>query len=292
MKFNNTKIMRIALFLFVASLAACGGGGGTSAALGNNTGSNSTYAIGGMVTGLASGTSLVLQNNGGDDLSITANGTFVFATSLADTAAYAVTVLTQPAGQTCTVTNATGTVAGASVTNILVTCSAGGGTNTGGGSTTITSYTGTLQFDLSTGASGVANVTWTKFEDLGDTRRYLPSGNMLVDFNVQGCTPLLAQNIAIATSSAASPAETLVVYTSTNVAYPQQYQFTLTGAGNVTLQCGGSSVTMQASSLLPIIVGNCFGGPMPAFTNEALLDDTWSCSIVGVNSATWSFAGQ
>ena len=39
-----------------------------------------TYTIGGTVTGLTS--TLVLQNNGGDDLTRTADGAFTFATAL------------------------------------------------------------------------------------------------------------------------------------------------------------------------------------------------------------------
>jgi hypothetical protein len=79
-----------------------------------------TYSVGGTISGL-SGT-VVLQNNGGDDLSIAANGAFTFATALNDGAAYAVSVLTQPAGQTCTVSNGAGTVSGADVTIVSVTC--------------------------------------------------------------------------------------------------------------------------------------------------------------------------
>lgn len=79
-----------------------------------------TYSIGGALTGLAG--TVVLQNNGGDDLTLTANGVFNFATSLRDTTAYTVTVRTQPAGQSCTVTNGSGTLAGANVTNVAVNC--------------------------------------------------------------------------------------------------------------------------------------------------------------------------
>ena len=46
---------------------------------------------------------VVLQDNGGDDLSVSANGAFTFATALAGGAAYGVTVKTNPAGQTCSV---------------------------------------------------------------------------------------------------------------------------------------------------------------------------------------------
>jgi hypothetical protein len=85
----------------------------------------SSFTVGGSVSGL-SGT-VVLQDNGGDDLSVTANGSFTFATSLASGAAYAVTVKTNPSGQTCTVSSGSGTVGTANVTNVAVTCAASSG---------------------------------------------------------------------------------------------------------------------------------------------------------------------
>ena len=80
-----------------------------------------TYTIGGAVSGLVSG-GLVLQDNGADDLTVSANGNFTFATAIAPAGAYAVTILTQPAGQTCSVSNASGSVSSANITNISVTC--------------------------------------------------------------------------------------------------------------------------------------------------------------------------
>jgi subtilisin-like proprotein convertase family protein len=81
-----------------------------------------TYTIGGAVTGLVGG-SVVLQNNDGNNLTMTANGAFTFTTPIASGATYTVTVLTQPAGQACTVTNGAGTVTNANVTNVQVSCS-------------------------------------------------------------------------------------------------------------------------------------------------------------------------
>ncbi len=68
------------------------------------------------------GAGLVLRNNGGDDLAVSANGAFTFATSLTSGSTYAVTVATQPSGQTCSVSNGSGTVAGANVTTVAVAC--------------------------------------------------------------------------------------------------------------------------------------------------------------------------
>ena len=78
-----------------------------------------SYTIGGSVSGLNG--SVVLQNNGGDNLTVSSNGPFMFFTALDYGSNYAVTVLTQPTGQTCTVSNGTGT-ANANVTDIAISC--------------------------------------------------------------------------------------------------------------------------------------------------------------------------
>jgi uncharacterized repeat protein (TIGR01451 family) len=82
-----------------------------------------TYTIGGTVSGSNGGT-LVLQNNGGDNLSVNGDGAFTFATPVASGAAYAVTILTQPAGRVCTLGNASGTVGAGNVTDVGITCAA------------------------------------------------------------------------------------------------------------------------------------------------------------------------
>lgn len=80
-----------------------------------------TYTVGGSVSGL-SGT-LVLQNNSADNLSLSSTTSFTFSTAIADGSSYNVTVLTQASGQTCTVSNGSGNIAAANVTNVTVTCS-------------------------------------------------------------------------------------------------------------------------------------------------------------------------
>lgn len=82
--------------------------------------STNTRTIGGTVSGL-SGT-VVLQNNGSDSLSISSDGPFTFPTPLAQGATYNVTVLTQPATQTCTINNGSGSVGETNVTNVQVIC--------------------------------------------------------------------------------------------------------------------------------------------------------------------------
>ncbi len=79
------------------------------------------FSVGGSVTGMTTAGPLVLQNNGGDTVNVTGNTTFNFPVQDTGTA-YNVAVLTQPPGQTCTVTNASGVIANSNVTNVTVTC--------------------------------------------------------------------------------------------------------------------------------------------------------------------------
>jgi N-acetylneuraminic acid mutarotase len=118
-----TKLIRVALPLSALLLTACSAGGGAGSATPPVNGLAS-YTVGGSVTGLLTNGSVVLQNNGGNNTTVSANGSFSFATSIASGSTYAVTVLTQPTGQTCSITNGSGSSASANVTNIAINCSA------------------------------------------------------------------------------------------------------------------------------------------------------------------------
>ncbi len=87
-------------------------------------GATLTFSIGGTVAG-ASG-ALTLQNSNGTTLGVAASGPFTFATQMASGAAYNVTVAVPPGSQTCAVSNGSGTVSVGNITNIAVTCTAGG----------------------------------------------------------------------------------------------------------------------------------------------------------------------
>jgi hypothetical protein len=100
------------------------------------------YTISVAVTGLT-GTGLVFQDNGGDNLSVPTSGTYPFATQIASGSTYNVTILTQPSGQSCSLgSNAAGT-ATADVT-VAVTC---GATTTYTITATVTGLTGTLKLE-------------------------------------------------------------------------------------------------------------------------------------------------
>lgn len=99
---------------------------------GNSTGTSSfgvritvhgRFTISGLVSGLT-GTGLVLTNNGGDDLAITADGPFTFATALPAASAFSVAVAVQPTGQTCSVSAGGGFLTNDNYGQVAVICSA------------------------------------------------------------------------------------------------------------------------------------------------------------------------
>ena len=107
------SLRRLAIIGVSLALAACGSS--------QNWDDSSPYdTIGGTVSGFTGGT-LALWNNGGDKLAIAGNGPFTFPLQIANGSDYSVVVATQPAGQTCTVTNGSGTARG-DVTSVTVTC--------------------------------------------------------------------------------------------------------------------------------------------------------------------------
>jgi 6-phosphogluconolactonase (cycloisomerase 2 family) len=108
----------VASLALTGILAGCGGGGG-----GGGTTVASTFTVGGKVSGLLTGNSVVLLDNGGNAITVGSNVAFTFSSAVTNAAGYAVTVKTQPAGQTCAVTNGSGTIAGVNVTNVAVVCS-------------------------------------------------------------------------------------------------------------------------------------------------------------------------
>ncbi len=84
------------------------------------------YTVGGTLTGLPAGDTVTLQDNGSNNLTLSANGTFTFPTALPNGHAYSVTVSGTSGGTptTCTLTNGSGTISGANVTNVAVQCTA------------------------------------------------------------------------------------------------------------------------------------------------------------------------
>ncbi len=128
-------LITLLLITAVMLLQACSSGGG---------GPTPTYTVGGAVTGLGN-TPVVLQNN---------NTTYTFTTALTQGIAYNITVLTQPTGYSCSVSNGAGTVGSQNIINIDVSCAAlptytVGGSVTGLGSNPVVVQNNSEQLSIS-----------------------------------------------------------------------------------------------------------------------------------------------
>jgi 6-phosphogluconolactonase len=111
MMFLRMLVMTVWVVGMVTILASCGTSPGYS------------YTISGSVSGMI-GSGLVLQNNGGDDLSFSDNGAFSFNTAITNGSAYSITVKAQPGNpsQSCVVSNGSGSINGSPVSNVEVNC--------------------------------------------------------------------------------------------------------------------------------------------------------------------------
>lgn len=202
-----TVMQHLGLAVVLISLVACSGGDDDPAASNNNKAP--TYTISGTVNNL-SGSTLVLQNTGLDDLSISATGSvpFTFSTPLKDGASYNITVSSQPnsPGQICNVTDGVGSIVTADVTGIIVNCitnaantySVGGQANNllGQGLTINNADTGDT---LILTGTGVTNFTFPTTQSPGQnysvgltTQPSLPNQDCIISNN-QG--PIVASNI-------------------------------------------------------------------------------------------------
>ena len=80
-----------------------------------------TYTVGGYALGLSD--SITLQNNAADDLFMRDSGEFVFSLAITSGGSYNTSISIPPAGQDCLVSNGSGGVTNANITDILITCS-------------------------------------------------------------------------------------------------------------------------------------------------------------------------
>jgi hypothetical protein len=97
-----------------------------------------TYSIGSAVTVLTE-SGLVLLNNGADATAVKPDATtFTMYNPVTSGGAYAITIKTQPAGETCTLSSASGSDVLANVTTIALQCAPWSSANL----TTLYSFTG------------------------------------------------------------------------------------------------------------------------------------------------------
>lgn len=161
--------------------------------------SANAYTVGGTVSGLSG--SLVLQNNAGDDLAVTTNGSFTFSSSVADAAAFSVTISSQPNGQSCSIANAAGTINGAAVTNVNLTCVAlftVGGTVSGLTGTLVLRNNGADDETISANGGFIFDTSIANNSAYAVTVATQPSGQLCTVSNGSGTISANVSNVAVA----------------------------------------------------------------------------------------------
>ncbi len=208
------------------------------------SGSTGSWTLGGSVSGLATGQSVSLLNNGANSLTLNANSNFTFSGTLSSGSAYSVTVGTQPTGQTCMVNNGTGTIS-ASVSNIQITCSTSppltlGGTVTGldSGKSVSLLNNGANPLTVSANSSFTFSNTLTSGSAYAVTVGTQPTGQTCTVTNGSGTITGVVSNIQVTCTSSSTP--------------PFSLGGTVSGLSigkQVVLQNGSSTVTVNANAV-------------------------------------------
>ncbi|HNI96970.1 MAG TPA: hypothetical protein PL169_12930, partial [Leptospiraceae bacterium] len=81
-----------------------------------------SYPISGTVTGIPAGKTVVIQNNGTDDLTLSGDGGFTFASNVFSGSGYNVTLSVVPPGVECSLSNNVGTVSVLPVSDVNLIC--------------------------------------------------------------------------------------------------------------------------------------------------------------------------
>lgn len=181
------------------------------------------YSIGGTISNLTT-SGLVLQNNGADDLTIISGSTsFEFPTAVAVGDSYSVTVLQQPTGLTCTVSNGSGTVTNSNITSVAVSCA---------GPTEV-NFT-TVGQSLWTVPSGVTSITVTAYGGGGAAG--------VVRFNTNG-----GSGAKVTSTIEVTPGDVVTIY--------------VAGGGETSREAGaGGGLTYVSDGTTLIIAGGGGGG--------------------------------
>ena len=162
--------------------------------------------IGGRVAGL-SGSPVTLLDNGGDPLVVAVNGTFAFATPVANGGAYSVSVGTQPSGLNCVVGQHLGVATTVPVTSVTVSCSplpkyTIGGQLTGLGSGSVQLLNrGTDALLVASNGAFIFPTSITRGVSYAVTVGTTPAGTACTVTNGTGVTAANVTNVAVACTS-------------------------------------------------------------------------------------------
>lgn len=210
--------------------------------------------VGGTVSGLPAGASVVFQDNATDSVTISSNGAFKFTQKVASGSPYSVTVLTQPIGAICSVSNGSGTVSTQDITNIAVNC-----VPTPSNPFSGTSWSGTYNITSTAGpASASGSCNWAGTVD--------NSGSLVL--SQYSCT--LPQGPVTLPAPNFTPGGTALV---------------INPNGSLQNVLNGTVATMSSLGY------SCTTNAGSATLSPKSINYSFSCGLVGANltvSATWS----
>lgn len=110
-RFDKMKIF-VSFILSVVCILLIGCGGGSPV----------VYSLSGNLIGLNSGQRLVISNNGGENITLSANTSFSLPDQILQNGNWSVVVVSQPKGQLCTISNGSGSAAIGDMRNIEISC--------------------------------------------------------------------------------------------------------------------------------------------------------------------------
>lgn len=209
------------------------------------------------------GSGLVLQNNGGDNLTVAAFATTAaFSQTVNSGAPFSVTIMTQPTNQNCVVAGAAGNVVNGPVTTVVVNC------------TTLRTVGGTVSGLIGTGlrlteTSATVNLDVAMNGSFAFAHAYLPGANYTVQVDTQPSSP--AQVCTVANGAGVVPTSDVTnVQVTCDCAAPTSTCGSGGGAFCADLSsdpnnCGGCGISCAASGGA-CVMGHCSGSVSFAFT--------------------------
>jgi uncharacterized repeat protein (TIGR03803 family) len=255
-----------------------------------------TYSVGGTVTGMTAGTHVTLLDNGGNATVVSSNTSFTFSNQISAGGSYAVTVGTQPTGQTCSISHGAASAVAASVSNVTVVCAVDefsvGGNVTGlatgdqvtllnnGGNPTTVSANGAFTFSSPVAFGGNYAVT-VQVQPVGQT------------CSLTGATGTnISANPSVAVSCATSLLTTLYSFKAdtTDVGYPvgnimQATDGYFYGTGYEDASVGGGGVFKISSSGTESLLYSFTGGATDGDYPYAGLMQVANGNIYGLTSS-------
>ena len=266
--------------LFTVQLAGCGGSSGSSPS------GPTAFSVGGTVSGLSGG-GVGLINNGIESLPVSSDGPFKFTLTSRSGDTYAVDILTQPPGQVCTVTNGSGVIAQANISNVNVACATSP-------ETTIYAFAGDTdgrypESGLTAGTDGnfYGTTVFGGTNDLGTVYKITPAGVKTTLYSFAGGT-----GDGQYPASGLDPGDDGAFYATTTAGgafgFGTFFKITPDGQETMLYSFGGNGSGATPQGLTHLDDGNFYGTTTAGGAND--LGTVYKMTPAGEQTVLYSFA--